>query len=585
MKSMKQERIFLNANSVTNDRRKILAQYALGLHMLALVAIACGKSGGSENPSPAVLGTAPLSNFKAFVNPTDVALSWQYNKEGDKVKITRRTTGYPASPGDGTLVYQGSATQFTDTSLATGKYYYAAFATNSAGDTVTESKRLTAFVRNTASTNGALYKVPVLDIRLFPYDNQVVFLDAPPRNTLAQKRSYVDATMNGLMNNLKDASTHVRDASTIPSLDYQPVVSYELMDIPATSAAFSGKVDYISILNNLDICTYVDIYGVRDVWMWTGASTQVPGTDESNMAMGKNASALWNRGTYGDISNSTQTNDLPVCNNTYVLYGFNFGRELATMIHNYGHQLERLFMFYDNALFTNFSQPYGPTAGTKHCGWVHFPPNGASDYNYGNTTTVTTSCSAWDPASESVTETLNCSTWNCDHEKFLVWWMKRLPGNGSPVTHNTETLRNIWYPLADFDNASRASMNMTLPGYALPEITNVAFSWQCLNCEVYSSGLRSVLNVSMNFSDPGGLIATDLSNFRYGVVTADGAYYAALKPGSLNKTGTSSGTITYQYYYNFPAANNVTHDIYANLPNNRTNFKRRIVITKPAGAN
>lgn len=550
----------------------------------------CGKSGGSDaptpGPAPAGASVLPLSNFKAFVNPTDVALSWQYGNSGSPVKILRKTTGYPDTASDGTVVYAGTAAAYVDTGLASGKYYYAAFVLNSADGTYTESRRLTAFVRNTASTNGALYKVPVLDIRLFPYDNQVTFLDLPAKNTLTQKRSYVDATMNGLINNLKDGSTHARDLSTTPSLDYQPVLSYEIMGIAPTSSAFSGKVDYINILSKLDICTYVDTYGVRDVWMWTGASSQVPGTDESNMAMGTNASGLWNRGTYGDVSNSTQTNDLPVCNNTYVVYGFNFGRELATMVHNYGHQLEKLFVFYDNTLFTNFSQPYGPTAGTKHCGWVHFPPNGASDYDYGNTTTVTTSCSAWDPASEAVTETLNCSTWNCDHEKFLVWWMKRLPGNGSPVVYNTETLRNIWYPMADFDNASRQSLNMTVPSYTMPTISNVSFSWQCLNCEVYSGLPRSVLNVSMNYSDPAGKIAGDLSNFQHTAVAFDGATYGAiLKPGTLAKTGTTNGTITYQYYYNYYLATYFAHDIYVNLPNSRTSFKQKIIVNKPSGAN
>lgn len=578
--------MFMSSVLAGRSRGKMLFRCAASLTLIALAIVACGKSGGSDapQPPPPTASILALSNFKAFANPTSVVLSWQYGNAGDSVKIVRKSTSYPSSPSDGIQVYDGSATQFTDSALTTGKYYYAAFAVSGSNGTVTESRRLTAYVRNTASTNGALYKVPVLDVRLFPYDNEVVLLDAQ-RNTLAQKRTYVDATMTGLMNNLRDGSTHVRDGSVTPSLDYQPVVSYELMGIPPTSAAFAGKVDYISILNNLDICTYVDTYGVRDVWMWTGASTQVPGADESNMAMGTNTAGLWNRGTYGDISNTTQTNDLPVCNNTYVLYGFNFGRELATMVHNYGHQIERLFKFYDNTLFTNFSEPYGPTAGTKHCGWVHFPPNGASDYDYGNTTTVTTSCSAWDPASEAITETLNCTSWNCDHEKFLVWWMKRLPGNGSPVSYNTETLRNIWYPLADFDNASRASTTMTLPGYTLPSISNIAVSWQCLNCENYSSALRSVLNVSMNYSDPSGQIAANLSNFSHGYVNNDGANFAALKPGTLLKTGTNSGTITYQYYYTFTAATYVAHNIYLTLPNSRTSFKHRLTVTKPAGAN
>ena len=126
--------------------RKFLIQYCTILQIIFAMLVACGRSGGGDGPAPLppIVGLQPLTNFKAFANPTDVTLHWQYSKAGDTAKIVRKTTGYPSSPSDGTQIYQGSATQYTDSALTTGKYYYAAFATNDADGSFAESRRLTA---------------------------------------------------------------------------------------------------------------------------------------------------------------------------------------------------------------------------------------------------------------------------------------------------------------------------------------------------------------------------------------------------------------------------------------------------------
>lgn len=58
---------------------------------------------------------------------------------------------------------------------------FPAFAANSANGTIAESRRLTAYVRSTVSTSGALYAMPVLDIRLFPHNNHETFFTAERR--------------------------------------------------------------------------------------------------------------------------------------------------------------------------------------------------------------------------------------------------------------------------------------------------------------------------------------------------------------------------------------------------------------------
>ncbi len=87
----------------------------------------------TQNPPPPP-DTTPPANPGAFTaNPglNNIALTWTNPSDPDfsAVRIMRKTSGYPADPSDGVLVYDGSAQSINDTSLATGtRYYYTAFA-------------------------------------------------------------------------------------------------------------------------------------------------------------------------------------------------------------------------------------------------------------------------------------------------------------------------------------------------------------------------------------------------------------------------------------------------------------------------
>jgi hypothetical protein len=75
-----------------------------------------------------------ITNFYATIGDTKVVLTW--NKPSDSnysgVAIVRKTGGYPQRVLDGTKVYEGTGTSFSDTGLTNGtQYYYRAFAYNS----------------------------------------------------------------------------------------------------------------------------------------------------------------------------------------------------------------------------------------------------------------------------------------------------------------------------------------------------------------------------------------------------------------------------------------------------------------------
>ena len=87
----------------------------------------------TQNPPPPPDVTPPAnpSNFTAVPSLLSISLTWNNPVDIDfqAVRIMRRQTGYPTTPSDGVLVYDGPLQSFTNSGLATGTlYYYTAFA-------------------------------------------------------------------------------------------------------------------------------------------------------------------------------------------------------------------------------------------------------------------------------------------------------------------------------------------------------------------------------------------------------------------------------------------------------------------------
>jgi hypothetical protein len=73
---------------------------------------------------------ATITSFIAKPSDSQVILSWINPTDSDflKTKIVRKTGSYPSSNTDGTVVYEGTGTSYTDTGLVNGtQYYYRAF--------------------------------------------------------------------------------------------------------------------------------------------------------------------------------------------------------------------------------------------------------------------------------------------------------------------------------------------------------------------------------------------------------------------------------------------------------------------------
>jgi len=63
------------------------------------------------------------SDFATTAGNMQIGLSWK-KSDSDQVLVIYKTAGYPTSPTDGTLLYEGNGTSYTHTDLVYGKTYY-----------------------------------------------------------------------------------------------------------------------------------------------------------------------------------------------------------------------------------------------------------------------------------------------------------------------------------------------------------------------------------------------------------------------------------------------------------------------------
>lgn len=254
---------------------------------------------------------------------------------------------------------------------------------------------------------------------------------------------------------------------------YELEIDADVSEARESSPDASARANAISYLDKEGICDYVDNKGVREVWVWMYHSN-VTYPVESNMAMGKGSKEFWNYDGYGDVSNSYRENDLPVCQNTYTVYEFNYGRGAGELMEDFGHHFEAIFKYLDDDLFWNrFVGPFGDAAslsdkpGVKHCGWTHFAPNGEGDYDWYSEEDVMSDCEDWSPDLSGQAKPVDCHTWSgevCDPSDagaaWKAWWMQNIPGKGNELFYNGKKLRNWLEFIADFDGALKKGKSL-----------------------------------------------------------------------------------------------------------------------------
>lgn len=253
-----------------------------------------------------------------------------------------------------------------------------------------------------------------------------------------------------------------------------PTKMYDGFNVP--------QPNYEEVFNLINLEQLVNNQGVKEVWFaMSPLSIEYPwiqqGLISSDFLINLPESNM--SSPHGDISNSTRTSDdLPIYNKTYVVYGSNLDRGPSESLHCRGHQIESQLrhieankvygeeLFWNKFVgFDNTGKPFG------RCGTTHFPPNTRVDYDYCNDDLVESDILNWLP-SGGIKDLVNCETWtNVDYDfpfeplfwnennyldnisrdsgyKWFVFWFQSFPNEDNNIPYekngNSYTLTNWW---------------------------------------------------------------------------------------------------------------------------------------------
>jgi hypothetical protein len=207
-----------------------------------------------------------------------------------------------------------------------------------------------------------------------------------------------------------------------------------------------GGADFYAIAEEQHLADAINSGQVDEIWTFGGPFMSI--NAESFMA-GPNSFFI-NGPTYPD---------LPV-DRAVAGYSFNYERGIAEMIHDNGHRTENhMGRAYNGSwnltnpvtTWDKFAADYGQaTSGPYGVGNTHFPANGASDYDYGNTQFVTSTALDWQiyPNLTGATTQVNRDNWGwgpdaSDYQRdYLDWFFSLLPRASGTKADGRQ---NNWY--------------------------------------------------------------------------------------------------------------------------------------------
>ncbi|MBF0407560.1 MAG: hypothetical protein HQM10_09400 [Candidatus Riflebacteria bacterium] len=201
----------------------------------------------------------------------------------------------------------------------------------------------------------------------------------------------------------------------------------------------SGRnFDYDAILNKFNVKERVESGDVDEVWLF---GYPWMGTYETRMV---GSGSIW---CNGPVLESYQ------CSKSFVVYGFNYERNVDCMLEDLGHRTESILKYVygswepaDNHLWGKFTRYENRNPGEAACGNIHFGPNSLEDYDYWkNTQVVESTCDDWlinFPHLKGTKREISNQDWGgmqTDFDKYNkqisetitrlhhLWWFKRIP--------------------------------------------------------------------------------------------------------------------------------------------------------------
>ncbi len=343
----------------------------------------------------------------------------------------------------------------------------------------------TVFRPQAASTGmqGA-YPINVLVLKYFPLTPDGQNIDITVTGDVGEPYSVIKERTNNITNNLVQfipkATSYLKykDPASTPSIQTFITTTKEYTQ-PVPIKASHGRVnypDYNKIMTDNNICNLVNNQGVREVWLFAYQGPSRPNSNQPYLDIDESKMS----GPFGDISNSYRYNDMPVCNYTYRVLTFNYGRGTSEALHSWGHQIEAELSAVNQVVFRElFQGPAHPqeTNENGRCGSVHNPPNARYEYDYENPISQTSDCENWDPNGFGQSTQISCETWspgcrsnshlrtddNNPQLNYMIWNWQNLPGKNNSKTFVNQPFKNLWEIYGDFDRVMAYSKTFFLP--------------------------------------------------------------------------------------------------------------------------
>ena len=244
---------------------------------------------------------------------------------------------------------------------------------------------------------------------------------------------------------------------------YSPSSYLDVVRHGAPAHAPSG-IDYNALLARFDVLPRIADRTYDEVWVM---AFPYAGLYESAMGGG---GAFW--------CNAPPIAGSAACPRRFVVMGFSYERQVGEMLHSYNHRAEAIMArVFDSLDFLVWAYKQGRTPATispgqalndfqrfilfdqiapgqAGVGLVHYPPNGARDYDLGNPNPVRSGCYDWlrFPDFQGDVRMISCSEWGGgDERSYQRWWLKHLP----KVAGRRKGIHNNWWQyIANPDNVS-----------------------------------------------------------------------------------------------------------------------------------
>ncbi len=193
-------------------------------------------------------------------------------------------------------------------------------------------------------------------------------------------------------------------------------------------------VDYPRLVDEFDMLPKIRREEIDEIWLF---AFPYGGYYESIMA---GPGAFW--------CNSPPLPKTAASGRRFVIMGFNYERGVGEMMESFGHRAESILrqVFADQPaaanLWDRFIQHDKTHPGGSEVGTIHFAPNSARDYDWGNFREVPSRCDAWYsfPQLAGEPRAVNCREWgNGDIRAHHRWWFRHLPhfpGAADGISYN-----------------------------------------------------------------------------------------------------------------------------------------------------